>query len=107
MVGPRRPLQRRPDLSRARRALASSEASGAHIGTPRTGRGRLVKPTQVGALASAPVTWSTRALRVHWEITGFDALAPLAPETGKGGGRAAAVPRWQRPGGERTYGGAW
>ena len=46
-------------------------------------------------------------LRVHWEITGFDALAPLAPETGKGGGRAAAVPRWQRPGGERTYGGAW
>ena len=58
------------------------------------------------ASASAPVTWSTRALRVHWEITGFDALAPLAPETGKGGGRAAAVPRWQRPGGDRTYGGA-
>jgi hypothetical protein len=48
MVGPRPDATAAPRFEPGPPGPGSSEASGAHIGTPRTGRGGLVKPTQVG-----------------------------------------------------------
>jgi hypothetical protein len=94
MVGPRPDATAAPRFEPGPPGPGSSKASGAHIGTPRT---RLVKPTQVGVDHRRGIGVRTGHLVNARPASPLGdhrlrRACPVRAKTGKGGGRAAAVP---------------